>query len=219
MFAIELSLLAKIAKPQFPAYAVSVIKRWNKERDDNLAASETRHNRRNALVERKDALYRRYASFVRDKQDEPGWNSEAEACLQEAKADYEEAVAELKEFDAPKSVTPNPRPTISPPHAIPFVPNFEEWFRALRPGQHYKHVDTPLPTPRKGEELTDVLDRLIGDAESVMQKLSEAENAPLPVEDALAKWQQQVDRLASEGDVGLGPLFRAKSSAATGNFD
>jgi hypothetical protein len=202
-------LLQKIRVPYWPPEAIAIVKSWRKVRGAKSAASEAAYLQRSALLENRTALTSRAAFIARDKRDAYKWTDVHEAALIEAEADVAEATAELAAFDAEQSAlraaTISNRPRASfRGHEIPFVPSAEDWFKAINRGDFFAHV---APPAIKSKDIPAFHDGLVGDAEKIMTGLADLEAAPLPLEDALAKYRREVAALAAGPQVG--PLFRA----------
>lgn len=205
-------LLQKIRVPNFPAETVGLVKSWKKEHRARAAKQEALYGvngERSALLANVAELDSRARFFAAERDNVMTWREEDSRTLAEMRKDAADARAELAEFDAAQKGTPNNRPRASfRPNQISFIPSADDWFRGLPMTAFFTHVATTI-SPKKNEELPDLHNKLISDAEAIMTALADVEAAPLPVEDALRLFRRELKELASDGLPQIGNLFRA----------
>jgi hypothetical protein len=222
MIGVRPELLDRVKLPNFPKQAVALAKSEKQAAELDSLKSTADFETRKLLVQHKHDLQARQASIAADKRNTPSnWTSDNEADLQDAAADVAAAQKAIEDFDAARrrpDVQTSNRPAKTFSNKIPFVPGRENWFEGLTADKFFAHVE-PSISLRKNETLPDALDRLIAEAETVMQRLWEVEAAPLPLPEAVAKWRRQVAKLAGSGTPRLSTLFRAEPMPHSRSFN
>jgi hypothetical protein len=205
------AILALITKPQFAPEIVALRKQWESEHLRKGSAEDARRNTRSALAERLRDRQSHVNGIEAQRRHAIQWDAHNEEHLNEARQSRDDAKQALADFDN-EVVTAGPlraritlRPCVSE-----FVPTVEQFFKSLSPLDRFKFDWPDLALEMKeDEELPAFHDRTCGEAESTMTQIADTENAPLPVNDALAKFRGEVKAKARDGLIGIGTLFRA----------